>query len=1070
MWKETKIYKALANSNSEQVNKMRNVLENPQVMEKIQVILNKSGTTPKDFTLHDSSHSFRVAERMWDLIPDKTKEILSAFELGFLLLSAYLHDIGMNPRFSKVQSHLLFLTTNSKDQLTEEEIQEFQKWIDDNLKSQTIDITKETINDLDSTNYILTYYVRFKHNDWSEEWIKENLLSETLSLYPRWIEDIISVCKSHHYDMDSLLETDFDPKYVQSSNIHLRYLAICLRVADVMENDPERTPDILLNYRDIAETSRKYWLKDHEFQLIRKEDKFTIYSRPDRAFIHKAIIETAEQIEAELKLCRRLVIERPLNYSSYGLVQNYEWIINAILERDIEPLKGTYKYIEGAFRPNTDRILELLGGNQLYGDPIWAFRELLQNSFDAVKEKIAYLVLDQVNDPNETIKQFANINWIKVNLERRDDGFWLVCQDSGVGMTDDIIEKFFLVSGASRKYELIGLERKCKAKGFNMGRTGQFGIGVLSYFMIAEKIIFKTKRVQQTGYDDSKITGWKFEINGTHDFGELRKINWSYTGSEIEIKLRKPFNADIEKWDRSFSQFVINSISKVPCTLTYHSCLSNTNNHQIGYSWAQSNDDFIRKVALLFKGRMLDKKENFNYEFVNNNQRQLDKEELELTRKALSDLKNRTKCLSEEGRLLDNLGSYKVNIPYFELLYGNCFYYMYESNEDNNHFVYQLGQGHYWSPFFDTIALSLQGFKIAPHTREDKLKNLLRTNHKNVFVQVDFEIIKEENLSVSRHHLTIERDFIKIINFLNERIEKLIENNCALFDNTYDSVNNRMTKREIKNDFWLHYEDPLSLPPYGPLRKDLLKRALWAKVTYPFFTSGPPICLLLDYCKSKLSPLPALSSFIGRYESNMFDPAYDFFQFFRLGFHKNSFNKYEEVEFYPIVLLPNSSKGLLSSKALKQIDFPNAMESFLFLKKDSIVPSKLFTVFVNSAFLGHVSLDNYVEIEFGKKHVQNVDVSSLSTYEDSLFFLINYFISKNDSWWDALCENRQDLVSHLFRKLGITEFFILDCMHSNHQQILKVTPTNLLSYSLFDFNFESKLSDTSFEITTSITQ
>jgi HSP90 family molecular chaperone len=40
-------------------------------------------------------------------------------------------------------------------------------------------------------------------------------------------------------------------------------------------------------------------------------------------------------------------------------------------------------------------LLQLLSGTALYGDPLIAVRELVQNAFDAVREKIACGRLDQ---------------------------------------------------------------------------------------------------------------------------------------------------------------------------------------------------------------------------------------------------------------------------------------------------------------------------------------------------------------------------------------------------------------------------------------------------------------------------------------------------------------------------------------------------------------------------------------------------------------------------------------------------------------------------------------------------
>ena len=63
------------------------------------------------------------------------------------------------------------------------------------------------------------------------------------------------------------------------------------------------------------------------------------------------------------------------------------------------PRDNAYEFIEGAFRPNTAKLLQILSGTNLYRSELDAIRELLQNAFDAVKETIAYeIVRGQINE------------------------------------------------------------------------------------------------------------------------------------------------------------------------------------------------------------------------------------------------------------------------------------------------------------------------------------------------------------------------------------------------------------------------------------------------------------------------------------------------------------------------------------------------------------------------------------------------------------------------------------------------------------------------------------------------
>ena len=59
----------------------------------------------------------------------QTLKALSPNELAILLLSAYLHDIGMSPEWGRVEAHRVYLFDGTQDGLTEDELKTFQEWL-----------------------------------------------------------------------------------------------------------------------------------------------------------------------------------------------------------------------------------------------------------------------------------------------------------------------------------------------------------------------------------------------------------------------------------------------------------------------------------------------------------------------------------------------------------------------------------------------------------------------------------------------------------------------------------------------------------------------------------------------------------------------------------------------------------------------------------------------------------------------------------------------------------------------------------------------------------------------------
>src|SRR5579875_715891 len=391
-WTETALWKRLS-KNTAGTEAIRTALRG--CMPDIETVLFAGGTAPTDFTLHDAGHSFRVSERMVrDVIPEKTMRALNMYEAAFLLLSAYLHDIGMTPQQKKVRGHYHLLLNGDSDGISAQEKAEFQAWLDQRGEETTIPLPGGTPLKvrLQLANELVTHYVRFRHNDWSEDWIRSYFECKPLALYDGWIDDLVALCRSHHEGYSQLAAPRFDPRPVgaHSAILNLRYLAAVLRIADILDFDPERTPEVILRQRDIAPGSLIYWHKDKGISMLREGKRILISARPASARLHRAITESVDAIDHELRLCNRLAFDVRFDRCP-GLEKQlpHQWDLATEVHRNIVPKENTYEYIDGSFRPNTAKLLQLLSGTELYGKTIAAVRELLQNAFDAVKEDIA---------------------------------------------------------------------------------------------------------------------------------------------------------------------------------------------------------------------------------------------------------------------------------------------------------------------------------------------------------------------------------------------------------------------------------------------------------------------------------------------------------------------------------------------------------------------------------------------------------------------------------------------------------------------------------------------------------
>ena len=669
-WTETRLWKQLISSSSPERPSIEGLFQ--QWVPEVEKVLN-AGTSPLDFTLHDAEHSFRVAEWMAKIIPEEVLPKLSAYELALLLLSAYLHDIGMTPEQARVQRHWRHLVFGpapvEEGGLSPEEAAEFQLWLDnerDGLVPPLAQDGRPNEADLRRAAELITYYARHKHNDWSGEWIRRNATG-ALGSYEGWAEDLVRVCQSHHEDYADLIEEAFDPRPVgrHGEVVHFRYLACVLRVADILDMDPERTPLVLFQHRDIAPESVIYWWKDHAFKALRDGSTLVVHARPESALVEKAVRDTAESIRRELEICARLGREKPFAHSTFRASEPlpHKWSFPESLALQIRPRDDDYVYIDGAFRPNTAKLLELLSGIQLYKEPLAAVRELLQNAFDAVKEQIALERLE--GDPTDEKRSDAitALQSVELRFEERDGRFWLLCIDSGAGMTRAIIEKYLLVSGSSRRHDILELERRCEAAGFKLGRTGRFGIGVLSYFMLADHVEIRTRRSTERG--DAEAHGWQFQTEGVGSFGELRRDSQIKRGTTVGLRLRREVVISRDEFLSRLRKYLLDTFLRLPCTFQLIAEGDSEPRLRLVAGWQPIDvfslvDDFISESNEHYKSRVSRQKIPKFF---------LDRDNLELSEwSAVAEhFRSASRWKSEVGTLPGGIGHYSLSVLFFEL-------------------------------------------------------------------------------------------------------------------------------------------------------------------------------------------------------------------------------------------------------------------------------------------------------------------------------------------------------------------------------------------------------------------
>src|SRR5260370_262527 len=209
-------------------------------------------------------------------------------------------------------------------------------------------------------------------------------------------------------------------------------------------------------------------------------------------------------MDNEVRYCKELVLpyvdESLQKDLSFSRVENR--IVTTVFVREKEPV---------ILKIETAKFLEDLLNDSLYGNrPTW-FRELIQNAFDACRDRQA---IENNSAPGVIIR---------LNTSERTIEF----EDSGVGMTPAIVEKFLLVAGASfwSSDEYKGRPEQ------KSGHVGKFGIGFMSIFGVAEEVTVETLHIKND-------QAFKFFIRSPRRIVRVERSNRSIPGTLITLRLK----------------------------------------------------------------------------------------------------------------------------------------------------------------------------------------------------------------------------------------------------------------------------------------------------------------------------------------------------------------------------------------------------------------------------------------------------------------------------------------------------------------------------------------------------
>lgn len=516
----------------------------------------------EEYTVHNISHIDEMLGIIEWLIPDETKKEMTSAEWLMLTLAVYFHDLGM---------------VVTKDEYEKRETSSFKNYKNEVLSGMEKSEYVEFVEKQDEY-FLYQEFVRENHARRIKQWIEGSLETDLgdASTIKEIIEDILKsldkmfkvdlamICESHHEDdIDDFTKYRVDNVYGNDKNekVNLNYIAVILRIADLLHITKDRTPSItrkminVSNPMSVVEWEKQMAVRavqpklkrDGEENIDEKLEKDTIeitayFEGAETAEAYFGLSSYLQYTRKELQKCNEIV--EKARKKEGALSYKFPW--REIDETRITVIGFETKKLQ--FTIAQENILQLLVGHTLYNDSSVVVRELVQNAIDAVKLQKQY-----ENKKGRIITQGkVQVDW---NEEKRELSFW----DNGTGMTISDVENYLLKVGAS-KYRDDTIKKEFP----DFCSISHFGIGILTCFMIANDIDIVTNSEEQNDVNSINLR----KVNGSY---LLRRINKSEVDKRIKnhgtmVKLYVRNDVDMSTLEDDLCKWIV--LPEIPVFLT----------------------------------------------------------------------------------------------------------------------------------------------------------------------------------------------------------------------------------------------------------------------------------------------------------------------------------------------------------------------------------------------------------------------------------------------------------------------------------------------------------------------
>lgn len=512
-----------------------------ELRSRVEVYLRGINSTFSHFTSHAIDHGDQIVRELSSLLYEDVADQnsvsvqLNATECYLLVISAYLHDAGMvvtdEEKYSLLASPAWHEFAESNTQ-AQADFNAMEQELTSRAEASSA-APKLYLAGLEQ-RLLLAEYFRRQHAARAANAINGalNVTSDFLGGDPAVGKTVTAICVGHGLNRAELASEVSYPtrRDLLGEPVNVRLLAVLLRLGDLLDMRFDRACPLLSSLASpLPKSSEVHWSQYGCItSRITSPSVISIRAECGNVDEYRLLRDWCTWLADEVRDAPKILaggLRHPDWQPPKASIGDSQDTIQVVRAQGT-----TYRTEDWRFTLDEPEVISRLVNDVHRADRFGFIKELLQNALDSVRARAYVESQDTQPYPNLLPASLREKYPIEIELVLRGDKVVrTVVADSGIGMTPDTIQNYFLQVGRSWYRSKEFLSR------WSFAPTSRFGVGFLSVFAVSEDVSVLT-RWYESKSDESIL----MRLPGPRSYLVFEDAERSSPGTSVTVHLTEP--------------------------------------------------------------------------------------------------------------------------------------------------------------------------------------------------------------------------------------------------------------------------------------------------------------------------------------------------------------------------------------------------------------------------------------------------------------------------------------------------------------------------------------------------